>query len=290
MTDAAGSSPGRGGAGRLVALLIAAVVVVTAFAAVGVAWISRLDATATRDRVVAQADAVPVLAASASPAPGATRTDATPAPGADPGRDGGGEGGAGARLGAAAAAIRIDPAWLAGTAAATGVPPVALDAYARATAVLATAEPGCHLGWNTLAGIGRAESAHGTIDGTSVAADGTVTPRIVGPALDGGVYGAIADTDGGAWDGDDRWDRAIGPLQFLPSTWRADGVDASGDGVADPQNLYDASVAAARYLCAPGADLRGGAAWERAIRSYNPADSYLDAVRGAATAYAAAAR
>jgi transglycosylase-like protein with SLT domain len=67
---------------------------------------------------------------------------------------------------------------------------------------------------------------------------------------------------------------ALGWMQFMPSTWEAYGVDASGDGVADPYNPVDAIYAAARYLKASGAkdDLRG------AIWSYNHADWYVDIV------------
>ncbi len=54
------------------------------------------------------------------------------------------------------------------------------------------------------------------------------------------------------------WQRATGPLQFIPSTWERWGSDGDGDGVADPQDIDDAAYAAARYLCASGADLAHG--------------------------------
>ncbi|MDX6679825.1 MAG: hypothetical protein QOE31_3877 [Solirubrobacteraceae bacterium] len=67
---------------------------------------------------------------------------------------------------------------------------------------------------------------------------------------------------------------ALGWMQFMPSTWRAYGVDANRDGRKDPFNPVDAIFAAARYLRAAGADqdLR------KAIFSYNHADWYVESV------------
>ncbi|MGG7381593.1 lytic transglycosylase domain-containing protein, partial [Escherichia coli] len=81
---------------------------------------------------------------------------------------------------------------------------------------------------------------------------GTVSPRITGPPLDGNGVASIPDSDGGRWDGDTTWDRAVGPMQFLPGTWRTLGRDGNGDRVADPNNLFDAAVSAAGYLCLSG--------------------------------------
>ncbi|MFL5894906.1 MAG: lytic murein transglycosylase [Thermoleophilaceae bacterium] len=74
---------------------------------------------------------------------------------------------------------------------------------------------------------------------------------------------------------------ALGWMQFMPSTWRRFGVDASGDGIADPYNPVDAIYAAARYLKASGVDtdLRG------AILSYNHAGWYADRVLQTANVY-----
>jgi hypothetical protein len=67
---------------------------------------------------------------------------------------------------------------------------------------------------------------------------------------------------------------AVGWMQFLPSTWKAYGVDANDDGEKDPYNPVDAICAAARYLNAAGGeqDLR------TAIFAYNHADWYVDEV------------
>lgn len=158
--------------------------------------------------------------------------------------------------GADPSAPRVDEAWLARVAAQTGIPSRALEAYAAAANRLGREQPGCGLGWNTLAGIGFVESEHGAISGGTIAQNGSAVPRIVGIPLDGRRTDAIRDTDGGALDGDAVWDRAVGPMQFIPSTWAVWGSDGNGDGAADPQNIDDAAYSAARYLCSTGGDLR----------------------------------
>ena len=63
-------------------------------------------------------------------------------------------------------------------------------------------------------------------------------------------------------------------MQFIPSTWKAYGVDANNDGKKDPYNPVDAICAAARYLKAAGGDKD----ISRAIFAYNHADWYVDEV------------
>ncbi|HET8969557.1 MAG TPA: lytic murein transglycosylase, partial [Candidatus Nanopelagicales bacterium] len=149
---------------------------------------------------------------------------------------------------------RVDPAWVRRTAAAAGIPEPAVAAYAGATLLVPT---GCHLGWTTLAGIGWVESQHGTLGGRTVDSTGRSSTAILGPALDGrGPVAAIPATPGStAWHGDGAWDHAVGPMQFIPSTWETWAADGDSDGVADPHDLDDASYAAARYLCEAGGDL-----------------------------------
>src|SRR5439155_9205129 len=87
--------------------------------------------------------------------------------------------------------------------------------------------------------------------GRIIAADGTVAPPIIGPALDGSNSTArVGDTDNGALDGDNVYDHAIGPMQLLPSIWQIFGDDGNRDGIADPNNIYDAALAATSHLCA----------------------------------------
>jgi len=74
---------------------------------------------------------------------------------------------------------------------------------------------------------------------------------------------------------------AIGWMQFMPATWLEWGVDANGDGIADPWNATDAIFSAARYLAAAGAatDLY------RAVFAYNHADWYVNEVLQLADLY-----
>jgi membrane-bound lytic murein transglycosylase B len=171
--------------------------------------------------------------------------------------------------------------------AANGIPNVALNAYRVAAARMANADPGCGIDWSLLAGIGRVESNHGRFGGASLNPDGSTTPKIIGPPLDGGQFAYIGDTDGGTWDGDSRYDRAVGPMQFIPSTWRAYAVDGDGNGTTDPTNINDAALGAAHYLCVAGRDLRTSAGQRRAVLAYNHSDSYVAEVLALAAAYAA---
>jgi membrane-bound lytic murein transglycosylase B len=169
------------------------------------------------------------------------------------------------------------------------IPVVALQAYAYAQVTTAQSDPGCRLSWTLLAGIGRIESNHGRYGGAELLADGTSRPPIVGVPLDGapGLM-TIADTDGGSLDGDTVHDRAIGPMQFIPSTWARSGRDGDGDGRRNPYDIDDAAMAAAGYLCAGGRDLATGAGWTSAVLSYNRTGEYVRAVYRYADGYARA--
>lgn len=182
----------------------------------------------------------------------------------------------------------VDPVWLSRVSAATGIPVRALQAYANAQLRVAAQQPSCGLGWGTVAAIGAIESDHGRHGGAVLGENGYPTPAIRGPALDGDGVAAIADTDGGRWDGDTLWDRAVGPMQFIPDTWSRWGADGNGDGVADPNQIDDAALATARYLCGASA-MADAAGWRAAVFAYNHLDAYVDDVAAAANRYAAAA-
>ncbi len=163
-------------------------------------------------------------------------------------------------------------------------PLVALDAYWKA----ARAAP-CPATWWALAGIGRTESGHGTSGGSTLDARGRTTRPIIGIPLAGGDGTArVGDSDGGRLDGDAGVDRAVGPMQFIPSTWARWGTDGNGDGTVDPHNLYDAAAAAARYLCSASGDLRSDGGLRRAYLAYNHSGLYVDLVLRSARSYQAA--
>lgn len=182
-------------------------------------------------------------------------------------------------------------AWAERLAQKTQIPARSLVAYAEAELAVRRTDPDCKINWATLAGVGRVESLHGRYNGTRIGADGVLTPPIIGIPLDGspGVK-AIPDTDGGRLDGDTQWDRAVGPMQFLPTTWARWGTRASDDGAAaDPQNIDDAALSAAGYLCALGGDLSSAEGWWKAVFAYNRSMEYGRNVFSGADAYAKAA-
>jgi hypothetical protein len=106
------------------------------------------------------------------------------------------------------------------------------------------------LSWTVLAAIGQVESGHGRNNGPSSAG-------------------------------------ALGPMQFMPATWKSYGVDGDGDGKSDIWSPYDAVPTAAKYLCANGAG-QGGEKLRKSIWFYNHSWDYVDKVMGIADAYARA--
>ncbi len=180
---------------------------------------------------------------------------------------------------------RVDPIWVSEVAASSGIPEPALRAYAGAALTLGREQPGCGIGWNTLAAIGQVETHHGTIGGARLSTDGRALPRIFGVALDGVAFAAIPDTDGGRLDGDAVWDRAVGPMQFIPQTWAEYGRSAGG-GAPDIDRIDDAALSAATMLCTIGGDLRVAENWIAAVNAYNPSVAYNNDVADAADHYA----
>ncbi len=158
----------------------------------------------------------------------------------------------------------------------SSIPATVLDAYKKAEATLRQDKPGCNLPWQLLAAIGQVES--GQAGGGRVDSAGTTLSTIKGPPLNGKGFAHISDTDNGAFDGDVKYDRAVGPMQFIPSTWAWAGKDGNEDGKKDPNNIYDAALAAGHYLCRYNWDLSDKADLERAILSYNNSRDYLNTV------------
>jgi membrane-bound lytic murein transglycosylase B len=168
----------------------------------------------------------------------------------------------------------------------TGIPVRALQAYRQAAALTDKADPSCNIDWALVAAIGRVESNHARFGGNQLDAAGVAQPGIIGIALDGTNGTArITDTDRGVLDRDTVYDRAVGPMQFIPGSWRVGGVDGNGDGVKNPQNMADAAASTAVYLCSGPGDLGSPADLRSAILRYNASDSYAQMVTAIADAY-----
>ncbi|MCE0540136.1 hypothetical protein LWF15_32050, partial [Kineosporia rhizophila] len=163
----------------------------------------------------------------------------------------------------------------------SGIPVGAQRAYQAAADQLARTDPSCRIHWSLIAAIGRVESNHGRHGGAGITATGLVSPPILGIRLDGSTPGTatISDSDGGRYDGDTAHDRAVGPMQFLPGTWKSYGK-------GNPQNINDAALAAGTYLCAGSSDLSTRSGQEAAVYRYNRSNSYVSLVLSLATAYA----
>ncbi len=188
--------------------------------------------------------------------------------------------------GGTAPGVHGDAGTVVATASTSGIPSAALAAYQRAETVINSADKGCHLSWQLIAAIGRVESDHGRTGGNSLDTNGVARPGIFGPALNGSDGTTrIADTDAGQYDSDAKFDRAIGPMQFIPSTWSVIGVDADGDGKRNPQDIDDAALASAVYLCSGDDDLSTTSGQRAAVYRYNHSQSYVDLVLSIMNAY-----
>jgi hypothetical protein len=172
------------------------------------------------------------------------------------------------------------------TASTSGIPSAALSAYQRAETVINAADKSCNLTWQLIAAIGRVESNHGRANGNVLDDAGLAVPGIYGIPLNGSNKTAeILDTDAGQYDNDTTYDRAVGPMQFIPSTWSVVGVDADGDGVRNPQDVDDAALGTAVYLCSGSDDLSSEAGQRAAVYRYNHSQSYVDLVLSIMEAY-----
>ncbi|MEU0315654.1 lytic transglycosylase domain-containing protein [Nocardioides sp. NPDC006273] len=185
----------------------------------------------------------------------------------------------GARKGARTGAVAV------AMANGSGIPMPALAAYQRASAVVTTADRACALDWSLLAGVGMVESDHGRLKSSRLDDSGKATPAIYGPALKTPAGDPAPDTDAGAVDKLTSGDRAVGPMQFIPSTWPLVAVDGDGDGVRDPQDIDDAALAAAVYLCSGEEDVSTDVGKRAALTRYNRSEAYVATVLKIAKGY-----
>jgi membrane-bound lytic murein transglycosylase B len=171
-------------------------------------------------------------------------------------------------------------------ASSNGIPAPALSAYQRGAQIIDAADKSCNIPWELIAAIGRVESDHGRYGGNTLTSDGVSKPGIYGIELNGknGTQ-AVNDTDGGQLDRDTVFDRAVGPMQFIPSTWQVVKVDADGDGQRNPQDIDDASLATAVYLCSGKDNLSNRQGQEAAVYRYNHSRDYVNLVLRIMEAY-----
>ncbi len=188
----------------------------------------------------------------------------------------------------AVATHRVDYEHARVVATVTGVefPLVALDAYYRAARSSAEEDPTCGVRWWAIAGISRIEGRHGTYGGATIDERGDASKKIIGIQLNGtNNTQVVPDSDGGALDGDPAYDRAVGPMQFIPQTWQRFAADGNHDLVATPFNLYDATLASARYLCRASRGLGDDPGLRAAYFSYNHSVDYVEQVLSFARLY-----
>jgi membrane-bound lytic murein transglycosylase B len=176
--------------------------------------------------------------------------------------------------------------WAGRIGGAIDVPAVAVQAYAYAQLMVQQTTPLCHLGWTTLAGLGQVDSQHGQAAGAVLDKNGRSSPPILGPPLDGKEgRSLVGDTDAGAYDSDDAYDRGMGPLLLVPSVWRTYASDGDNDQILDPYDIDDASLAMAKLLCVGGEDLAQISGWTAAMTRLGGGDAFTQAVYQAADSY-----
>jgi len=192
-----------------------------------------------------------------------------------------------ARKPAASPPVGRLPRVLLGAIHAGDIPPAAYAAYKSAASRLRHVQPSCALPWWLLAGIGFVESHHAAGGGSLTRGwNGIARPHILGPLLDGSHgFAAIRDSDHGRFDGNAHWDRAVGPMQFLPSTWLMWGARPSGT-LGNPEDIRDAARAAGGYLCAGNARLSNTNQLALAVYRYNHSFDYVRLVLSVAARYA----
>ncbi|MEU5841834.1 hypothetical protein [Rhodococcus sp. NPDC047139] len=140
------------------------------------------------------------------------------------------------------------------------IPELVFYAYRAAEMQLAIDAPECGLPWNLLAAIGRLNSGHA--DGGRTDVLGTLTTPVVTP------------------------DGLLGPMRLAPAAWERYSADGNADGTADPQNIFDSTLAAGVRMCAEGGNLREPDGEARAAAMFDPSPDYLANVRTWSREYA----
>lgn len=213
-------------------------------------------------------------------------------------------GGPGAAMNAARALYGLDPIGgtsgtsIEGTIEAAQLAEIGGMSIEAATAYIEGAKraqelvPGCAVDPLFLAGFGKVESGHGTANGASIQPDGMVLPKILGPPLDGSGVGGNVTPIRNRLPADKRslygvngaYDQAVGPMQFLGSTFGGLQPPPDFDGdpstIPTPHSYYDATLGAAILLCNAGDGLQDEASMRKGAFSYNRSSSYVEKVMG----------
>jgi hypothetical protein len=162
---------------------------------------------------------------------------------------------------------------------ADGISSVALTAYERAAQREQKVNASCRIPWQLVAAIGYIESDDGQFGADHLLKSGKEAAPLLGIPLDGSPGVALI------LDAHGHYARAEGPMQFIPSTWSTWQADGNGDRKMDPQNIFDASAAAADYLCSGTGDLSSLPNQPAAITHYNDSPIYVKNVMNVEHAY-----
>ena len=164
------------------------------------------------------------------------------------------------------------------------IPETALRAYAYAAWAVAK-QKNCNLGWPTLAALGESLSNHGRANDSQLGDDGTTTVPLRGLNLfDPAHPQEVADTDAGLFDGDPTKDIPIGPLQIMPSRWEQFNAAVEPDAKPNPDNINDASLTLAGFLCSVG-DPSTPDGWANGVQQINANPEFVKHVHAIAKKY-----
>ena len=164
------------------------------------------------------------------------------------------------------------------------IPEAALRAYAYAAWAVAK-QKNCNLGWPTLAALGESLSNHGRANDSQLGDDGTTTVPLRGLNLfDPAHPQEVADTDAGLFDGDPTKDIPIGPLQIMPSRWEQFNAAVEPDAKPNPDNINDASLTLAGFLCSVG-DPSTPDGWANGVQQINANPEFVKHVHAIAKKY-----